>query len=251
MQVGCNRVTTVDSMTERTSVTKSSVILRAENVQKSYRMGATRVNVLKGVDLAVQQGEFVAVIGASGSGKSTLLHILGALDRPDKGLVQFEGRDLNRLRAREVNRLRNQMIGFVFQFYHLLDELNVLENVFLPAMVSRSTVGWLMNRRKARQRAAELLEQLGLRERAGHKPYQLSGGERQRVAIGRALMNQPPLLLADEPTGNLDSTAGNGILNVFETLNKAGQTIVMVTHDDRIARRAQRTIMLADGRVKT
>jgi ABC-type lipoprotein export system ATPase subunit len=214
-------------------------------------MGATRVNVLKGVDLAVQQGEFVAVIGASGSGKSTLLHILGALDRPDKGLVQFEGRDLNRLRAREVNRLRNQMIGFVFQFYHLLDELNVLENVFLPAMVSRSTVGWLMNRRKARQRAAELLEQLGLRERAGHKPYQLSGGERQRVAIGRALMNQPPLLLADEPTGNLDSTAGNGILNVFETLNKAGQTIVMVTHDDRIARRAQRTIMLADGRVKT
>jgi len=251
MQVGCNRVTTVDSMTERTSVTKSSVILRAENVQKSYRMGATRVNVLKGVDLAVQRGEFVAVIGASGSGKSTLLHILGALDRPDKGLVQFEGRDLNRLRAREVNRLRNQMIGFVFQFYHLLDELNVLENVFLPAMVSRSTVGWLMNRRKARQRAAELLEQLGLRERAGHKPYQLSGGERQRVAIGRALMNQPPLLLADEPTGNLDSTAGNGILNVFETLNKAGQTIVMVTHDDRIARRAQRTIMLADGRVKT
>jgi len=251
MQVGCNRVTTVDSMTERTSVTKSSVILRAENVQKSYRMGATRVNVLKGVDLAVQRGEFVAVIGASGSGKSTLLHILGALDRPDKGLVQFEGRDLNRLRARELNRLRNQMIGFVFQFYHLLDELNVLENVFLPAMVSRSTVGWLMNRRKARQRAEELLEQLGLRERAGHKPYQLSGGERQRVAIGRALMNQPPLLLADEPTGNLDSTAGNGILNVFETLNKAGQTIVMVTHDERIARRAQRTIMLADGRVKT
>jgi len=238
-------------MTERTSVTKSSVILRAENVQKSYRMGATQVNVLKGVDLAVQRGEFVAVIGASGSGKSTLLHILGALDRPDKGLVQFEGRDLNRLRARELNRLRNQMIGFVFQFYHLLDELNVLENVFLPAMVSRSTVGWLMNRRKARQRAEELLEQLGLRERAGHKPYQLSGGERQRVAIGRALMNQPPLLLADEPTGNLDSTAGNGILNVFETLNKAGQTIVMVTHDERIARRAQRTIMLADGRVKT
>jgi len=251
MQVECNKAITADPTAERSSMTKSAVILSAENVQKSYRMGATRVNVLKGVDLAVQQGEFVAIVGASGSGKSTLLHILGALDRPDKGLVQFEGRDLNRLRARELNRLRNQMIGFVFQFYHLLDELSVLENVFLPAMVSRSTAGWLMSRRQARQRAEELLAQLGLHERARHKPYQLSGGERQRVAIGRALMNQPPLLLADEPTGNLDSTAGNGILNVFETLNKAGQTIVMVTHDDRIARRAQRTIMLADGRVKT
>ncbi len=231
-------------------MTKATVILSAENVQKSYRMGATRVNVLKGVDLAVQQGEFVAIVGASGSGKSTLLHILGALDRPDKGLVQFEGRDLNRLRARELNRLRNQMIGFVFQFYHLLDELSVLENVFLPAMVSRSTAGWLMSRRPARQRAEELLAQLGLQERARHKPYQLSGGERQRVAIGRALMNQPRLLLADEPTGNLDSAAGNGILNVFETLHKAGQTIVMVTHDERIARRAQRIITLADGRVR-
>lgn len=230
---------------------KPPTILKAAAVFKSYRAGATKVEVLKGVDLAVRQGEFVAVVGASGSGKSTLLHILGGLDRPDKGAVRFDGRDLNRMAARELNRFRGRMVGFVFQFYHLLDELNVLENVFLPAVVSRSVVGWLLGRRSARQRAAELLGQLGLRDRARHKPYQLSGGERQRVAIGRALMNQPRLLLADEPTGNLDSVTGNGILAVFEQLNRAGQTIVMVTHDERIARRAQRTITLEDGRIRT
>jgi len=226
------------------------VTLKAENIHKSYRMGATRVNVLKGVDLAVHEGEFIAIVGASGSGKSTLLHVLGALDRPDKGIIRFNGRDLNRVGARELNRFRNERVGFVFQFYHLLDELTVLENVVLPAMVSRSVAGWLASRRKARQRAESLLDQLGLHERAGHKPYQLSGGERQRVAIGRALMNQPKLLLADEPTGNLDSTTGNGILNVFETLHGAGQTIVMVTHDERIAHRAQRIVTLMDGRAR-
>ena len=226
------------------------VILKAENVHKSYRMGATRVNVLKGVNFAVQEGDFIAIIGASGSGKSTLLHVLGGLDKPDKGIVRYDGRDLNRVGARELNRYRNEMVGFVFQFYHLLDELSVLENIFLPAMVSQSIVGWLTSRRKVRLRAEELMDQLSLRERACHKPYQLSGGERQRVAIGRALMNQPRLLLADEPTGNLDSATGNGILTVFEKLNKAGQTIVMVTHDDRIARRAQRVVTLADGRAK-
>lgn len=231
-------------------MSQSPVILKAENVHKSYRMGATKVNVLKGADLAVQEGEFVAIIGASGSGKSTLLHVLGGLDRPDKGVIQFDGRDLNRVRARELNKFRNERVGFVFQFYHLLDELSVLENVLLPAMVSRSVVGWMTSRRVARKRAADLLEQLGLGPRAGHKPYQLSGGERQRVAIGRALMNEPKLLLADEPTGNLDSATGNGILNVFETLNRAGQTIVMVTHDERIARKAQRIVTLVDGRVR-
>jgi len=213
-------------------------------------MGATRVEVLKGVDLTVRQGEFVAIVGASGSGKSTLLHILGGLDRPDKGVVEFDGRDLKRMRARELNRLRNEMVGFVFQFYHLLDELNVLENVVLPAMVSRTVIGWLLSRRAAKRRAMELLEQLGLKERVRHKPYQLSGGERQRVAIGRALMNQPRLLLADEPTGNLDSVTGSGILNVFEQLNRAGQTIIMVTHDERVAARAQRVIVLEDGRIR-
>ena len=231
-------------------MSSQSAILEVENVHKTYRMGATQVKVLKGVDLVVREGEFVAVVGASGSGKSTLLHITGALDRPDRGTVWFDGRDLSRMRGRELNRFRNETVGFVFQFYHLLDELTVLENVFLPAMVSRSVVGWLISRKAARNRATELLEQLGLRDRSRHKPYQLSGGERQRVAIGRALMNQPRLLLADEPTGNLDSATGNGILNVFGQLHRAGQTIVMVTHDDRIAHRAQRVIALADGRIK-
>jgi lipoprotein-releasing system ATP-binding protein len=229
---------------------KSRVILKAAGVRKSYRMGATRVEVLRGVELTVREGEFVAIIGASGSGKSTLLHILGGLDRPDKGVVEFDGRDLNRMGAWELNRYRNETVGFVFQFYHLLDELNVLENIILPAMVSRSVMGWLLTRRAAKKRATELLEQLGLKERVRHKPYQLSGGERQRAAIGRALMNQPRLLLADEPTGNLDSATGNGILTVFEQLNRAGQTIVMVTHDERIAARAQRVITLEDGKIK-
>ncbi len=231
-------------------MSKQPSILKADGIHKSYRMGTARVKVLKGVDLAVRKGDFAAVIGASGSGKSTLLHIMGGLDRPDEGAVSFDGRDLSRMGSRELNRYRNKTVGFVFQFYHLLDELNVLENVLLPAMVSRSIGGWFMARRAARRRAQELLEQMALSDRARHKPYQLSGGERQRVAIGRALMNEPRLLLADEPTGNLDSATGNGILKTFERLNQAGQTIVMVTHDERIAAKAARTITLVDGKMK-
>jgi len=231
-------------------MSKDDFILKTEGIYKSYRMGAAEVSVLRGVDLAVKEGEFVTIVGASGSGKSTLLHILGALDNPDKGVVKFQGQDLSRIANRELNKFRNKMVGFVFQFYHLLDELSVLENVFLPAMVSKGVVGWLVSRRLAKKRAAELLAELGLGERANHKPYQLSGGERQRVAIGRALMNEPRLLLVDEPTGNLDSATGNGILNAFEKLNIAGQTIVMVTHDERIARRAGRIITLADGKIR-
>lgn len=231
-------------------MSKEGLILQAEGICKSYRMGATKLRVLKGVDLAVTKGEFVAIVGASGSGKSTLLHILGGLDKPDKGVVSFDGRNLGSFRAGELNRYRNKMVGFVFQFYHLLDELSVLENVFLPAMASKSVVGWFGCRRWAKSRARELLGKLGLSERANHKPYQLSGGERQRVAIGRALMNEPRVLLADEPTGNLDSATGNDILGVLEKLNQAGQTIVMVTHDERIAQRAQRIITLADGKIR-
>ena len=230
-------------------MSRDNFLLEAEGVYKSYRMGTAEVSVLKGVDLAVKRGEFVAIVGASGSGKSTLLHILGALDKQDKGVVRFEGRDLSRFGAGKLNRFRNAMVGFVFQFYHLLDELNVLENVFLPAMAGKSVVGWLASQRWAKTRARELLAELGLSERANHKPYQLSGGERQRVAIGRALMNEPRLLLADEPTGNLDSATGNGILKVFAKLNRAGQTIVMVTHDERIAQKAGRIITLADGKI--
>jgi len=226
-------------------------MIKTEEIYKSYKMGATKVKVLKGVNLAVEKGEFVAIIGASGSGKSTLLHILGALDRPDKGVVKFEDRDLNSFSAGELNRFRNKMVGFVFQFYHLLDELSVLENVYLPTMASKSVAGWLACRKQAKERAKELLVQLGLEERAGHKPYQLSGGERQRVAVGRALMNEPELLLADEPTGNLDSVTGNGILDVLEKLNKVGQTIIMVTHNEGIAKRAGRIIKLIDGKITT
>jgi len=224
-------------------------ILKAKGLYKSYQMGATKVSVLKGLDFAVRAGEFVAVVGVSGSGKSTLLHILGALDNPDKGVVEFEGRDLNRMASGELNRFRNKMVGFVFQFYHLLDELSVMENVFLPAMAGCSVIGWLMFRKKAKKHAKELLEKLGLSDRAEHKPFQLSGGERQRVAIARALMNEPKVLLADEPTGNLDTETGNGILEVFEGLNTAGQTIVMVTHDERIAHRAGRIVTLTDGKI--
>ena len=231
-------------------MTENKFILKAEEVYKTYRMGATKLSVLRGVNLAVKQGEFVAIVGASGSGKSTLLHILGALDTPDKGVVSFEGRDLSGYSNGQLNRFRNKMVGFVFQFYHLLDELNVLENIFLPAMAGKGVIGWLASRGQAKSRAAEVLDQLGLSERANHKPYQLSGGERQRVAIGRALMNEPRILLADEPTGNLDSATGNGILTVFEKLNKAGQTIVMVTHDERIAQTAGRIITLADGKIE-
>ena len=230
-------------------MSRDNFLLKAEGLYKSYRMGTAEVRVLKGVDLAVRKGEFVAIVGASGSGKSTLLHILGALDKQDKGVVRFEGLDLSRFGATKLNRFRNEMVGFVFQFYHLLDELNVLENVFLPAMAGRGIIGWLAIRRWAKRRARELLVELGLAERANHKPYQLSGGERQRVAIARALMNEPRLFLADEPTGNLDSATGSGILKVFEELNRAGQTIVMVTHDERIAQKAERIITLADGKI--
>ncbi|MEJ2647958.1 MAG: ABC transporter ATP-binding protein [Sedimentisphaerales bacterium] len=229
----------------------NEVLLKAEDLHKSYKMGPSSVKVLKGANLTIKKGEFVAIIGASGSGKSTLLHILGALDRPDKGTVRFQGRDLNRLAARELNKFRNKKVGFVFQFYHLLDELNVLENVYLPVMAGKSVLGWLLCRKWAKNRARELLRTLGLSEREKHKAYQLSGGERQRVAIGRALMNEPVLLLTDEPTGNLDSATGNSILEVLENLNRQGQTIVMVTHDERIAKRAGRIVTLIDGKIKS
>jgi ABC-type lipoprotein export system ATPase subunit len=228
----------------------TNTILRAEGVFKSYRMGQSDVKVLKGANLSIERGEFIGIIGASGSGKSTLLHILGALDRPDRGVVSYNGRDLNTESTGTLNKFRNETIGFVFQFYHLLDELNVLENVLLPKMAGCSALGWLVCRTAAKKRAKELLEEFGLGERINHKPYQLSGGERQRVAIARALMNEPEILLADEPTGNLDSETGNGILEVLRRLHDNGQIVVMVTHDDKVAEWAGRVIRLVDGVVE-
>jgi len=224
-------------------------ILSCKDICKSYQMGATRLEVLKGVNFGVARGEFVAVRGASGSGKSTLLHILGALDTPDKGEVFFEGKNLADFSGRKINEFRNKKIGFVFQFYHLLDELTVLENVLLAKMAGGSALGWLACSDSAKSLACQLLGELGLSQRVSHRPFELSGGERQRVAIARALMNQPDIILADEPTGNLDSATGNGILNIFEKLHSAGQTVVMVSHDEKIADRAQRVIKLADGRI--
>jgi lipoprotein-releasing system ATP-binding protein len=227
----------------------SDTILRASNVRKSYFLGSVTLKVLKGVSLAVERGEFVAIMGSSGSGKSTLLHILGALDIPDEGHVVFEGRDVFACSNAQRDRLRNATFGFVFQFYHLLPELNVLENTLLPCMVGSSVLAWASSGREHREQAGRLLDRMGLGHRLPHRPNELSGGERQRVAIARALVNHPQVLLADEPTGNLDAATGREILSVLKTLNDEGQTIVMVTHDPQVAAAAHRIVHLADGRV--
>ena len=230
---------------------KNSTLLRAQNVQKTFQMGDSTVQVLKGVDLSVRPGEFVAIEGRSGSGKSTFLHILGALDAADAGTVEFDGRDIAALPAAERAKLRNLSFGFVFQFYHLLPELNVLENTLLSAMIEHSWLGFRSNRKLLHARAVELLEQFGLSHRLKHRPAQLSGGERQRVAIARALMNDPKVLFADEPTGNLDAETGRQIMNLLENLHqKHGQTIVMVTHDRALAREADRVLVLKDGKLE-
>ena len=224
----------------------SDTIIHVGGLKKSYRMGRATVRVLSGLDLAVQRGEFLAVVGASGSGKSTLLHLMGLLDRPDEGSITLEGMDVTGLPDRVRARLRHEDIGFVFQFYHLLPELNVLENVQLAQM----TGPWLRRRKEARDEAIALLTRLGLKDRLRHRPGALSGGERQRVAIARALANHPKLLLADEPTGNLDSKTGHGILAVLMEFNKrSAQTLVMVTHDESLAREADRIVHLRDGKL--
>ncbi len=225
----------------------SKPLLKARDLHKSYLMGRSPLRVLKGVSLSVKAGEFLAVTGASGSGKSTLLHLLGALDVPDSGTVEFRGEDLFRQGDEARRRYRNRDAGFVFQFYHLLPECTVLENVVMPAMVGCSFWSWRRVRRKVREGARELIDQVGLSERIRHRPAQLSGGERQRVAIARALLVQPALLLADEPTGNLDKAAGRSVLALLTKLNEARQTVVMVTHDPEVAARAHRSVRLVDG----
>jgi len=221
----------------------------ARGVTKSYKLGRTRLDVLKGVTMDVREGEFLAITGPSGSGKSTLLHLLGLLDRPDAGQVHLHGADVTRLAGRGRNRLRCSQIGFVFQFYHLMPELTVLENAVLPSMVEAGVLRWLAVRKAARQRARQVLQQVGLSERLRHKPKELSGGERQRVAIARALMNRPRLLLADEPTGNLDTKTGRAIVDLLRRCNAEGQTTVMVTHDAALAAAADRVLVLRDGKL--
>lgn len=234
-----------------TTIKNDTVILRASGLKKAFRMGESEVHVLKGADLSVKTGEFVAIEGRSGSGKSTLLHLLGALDAADGGSVFFDNQDIFQMPAMAKSRLRNTQFGFVFQFYHLLPELNVLENALLAAMIEHSWLGFRSNHTQLRERATTVLEQLGVGHRLKHRPNQLSGGERQRVAIARALMNKPRVLFADEPTGNLDFETGKQIMSVLENLHKTqNQTIVMVTHDRTIARMADRILVLKDGRLE-
>ena len=228
----------------------NNIIISAKNIQKSYYLGRSQQHVLRGVNLSVRRGEFLAIMGASGSGKSTLLHIMGLLDRPNKGEVIFEDREVFKLPASSQDRIRSLDIGFVFQFYHLLPELDLQENVMLPMMVNSSVWAWPHRRRKSRLRVQEVVSAVGLQDQARQRPATLSGGERQRAALARALVQKPKLLLADEPTGNLDSEAGKGILSLLEQLNRKGQTIIMVTHDASIADKAHRKLFLKDGKIE-
>jgi lipoprotein-releasing system ATP-binding protein len=226
-------------------------VLSARGLTKTYRKGKHEVPVLRGVDIDVRAGEFVAIVGQSGSGKSTLLHLLGTLDAPDAGEIHFEGNRIDNLPTRSRDVLRNKHFGMIFQFYHLLPELSMLENVLTPLMITHGVLSYWRNRRELRARANELLDMVGLAHRLTHKPRELSGGEMQRTAIARALMPKPKLLLADEPTGNLDQKTGIEILSILRNLNREhGLTIVMVTHDPKIAAQADRTVRLSEGLVE-
>jgi lipoprotein-releasing system ATP-binding protein len=234
----------------------TSALINVSGLHKTYRLGRVDVPVLRGVDLTVKAGEWLAVVGASGSGKSTLLHLLGGLDRPDRrvnghkagGEIVFDGRGLREMSAMELDRFRATRVGFVFQFYHLLPELTVLENVAVAAMVRLGRLGYRRGEQEGRSK--ELLGAFGLSHRLRHRPAELSGGERQRVAIARALINEPDVLLADEPTGNLDRHTGEKILDSIAAVRaKRDQTIVMVTHDSEVAARADRQVRLEDGKV--
>jgi len=219
----------------------SELLIKLVDIHKSYQIGKLTYEVLKGVNLEVERGDFLAIMGPSGGGKSTLLNILGLLDRPDAGQYLFEGRDVSQLPARELSKIRNQKIGFIFQAFHLVPWATALENVLLPALYGNQiTVETI-------KRAEALLDRLGLGDKRGHKPAELSGGQQQRIAIARALINRPALLLADEPTGNLDSQSSQEVMEILAELNQEGLTIIMVTHERDIAERAKRIRLLKDG----
>jgi putative ABC transport system ATP-binding protein len=219
------------------------MVIRLRNITKHYQVGDEHIRALDGVNLDVARNEYVAIMGTSGSGKSTLMNILGCLDRPTGGTYELDGRDVTRMGAGALAKVRNQRIGFVFQSFELMPRLTALKNVELPLLYSPT--GWWGRTARAR----EVLTRVGLAERMKHRPNQLSGGQRQRVAIARALINDPAILLADEPTGNLDSRTSEEILALFANLHKAGQTIIMVTHEPDVARHARRVVRMRDGRV--
>jgi putative ABC transport system ATP-binding protein len=220
-------------------------VIRLEDVQKTYQSGEVKVHAVRGVSLEILPGEFVAIMGASGSGKSTMMNTLGCLDRPSEGKYFLDGIDVSQLDRDELADIRNQKIGFVFQGFNLLSRTSALENVELPMLYNRRH----LEGDSQQERALKALATVGLADRAGHTPNQLSGGQQQRVAIARALANQPALILADEPTGNLDSQTSIEIMGVFQKLNEQGITIVMVTHELDIARYTKRTIVMRDGKV--
>jgi len=217
------------------------MMLELKEITKTYRMGKVDVPALKGIDLSIERGEMVAIIGASGSGKSTLMNIIGCLDKPTSGKYYLEGIEVGRLNDNRLAELRNKKLGFVFQQYNLLPRINALSNVELPLIYS----GIL----KKHARAREALERVGLGKRLSHKPTEMSGGEQQRVAIARALINNPSLILADEPTGNLDTRASNDIMEVFKKLNHEGMTVILVTHETDIAQQTKRIIRVSDGKI--
>ena len=215
-----------------------------KDLHKSFPMGEQTLTVLRGIDLTIERGELIAVVGASGAGKSTLLHILGLLDRPSKGTVCFEGQDLFQLSEAAQAEFRNRRIGFVFQFHHLLPEFTALENACMPALIQRREP------QEVRQEAIGLLKDVGLGPRLQHKPGELSGGEQQRVAVARALLQKPDLVLADEPTGNLDTHTGDALFALMRELNKArGTTFVIVTHNDKLSAQADRILHMQDGQI--
>lgn len=216
-------------------------MIRAVQLRKQYRMGESVVHALDGVDLTITDGEFVSIIGASGSGKSTLMHILGCLDRPTSGSLEFDGQLISSMNERQLARIRNQRIGFVFQTFNLIQRTSALDNVLVPMMYTRRA----FDRRAAR----EALERVGLAHRAAHRPSEMSGGECQRVAIARAIVNRPKFILADEPTGNLDSRTGEQIMSIFHELHRSGITIVLVTHEMDVAVQANRMIHMRDGKI--
>ncbi len=221
------------------------MIIRTRDLKKYYRVGVEEIRALDGVSIDIERNEFIAIMGSSGSGKSTLMNILGALDRPTSGRYVISDRDTSRMNAAELARMRNELVGFVFQSFELLPRMSALANVEMPLIYAKG--GWRSRRAKAKR----ALERVGLGSRMSHHPNQLSGGQKQRVAIARAILNNPALLLADEPTGNLDSRTTTEILALFQQLHDEGQTIVIVTHEDEVAAHCQRVITLADGKVES